>query len=288
MNRFRYLAVFVAFGILGSMFCTDADAQGKKRKLLYFSKSSGYEHSAVKREGDLHSHTDRIMVELGVQNGYDVVCSKDGGHINAKNLARYDAVAFYTSGDLVNDSGDGNPTITEQGLQDLFAWIKAGGGFSSWHAGTDSLRRAKPDQPSTEYTKLVGGAFLNHRKQEPATVIVTDPKFPAMKRMPLTFRFHEEWYIHDQINAGGTMHVLQLLDTQSMEQETYRTLKPFPITWCSQYGKGPVFVTAIGHREDVWEMPLIQGMIVDALAWTFGDVDGDASPNYDEVMKAYK
>lgn len=288
MKRFRYLAVFVALGILGSMLCIDAEAQAPKRKLLYFTKSSGYEHSVVKREADRLAHSEKIMAELGAQNGYDVVCTKDGGQINANNLAKYDAVAFYTSGDLVGESGDGHPQITEQGLNDLFAWIKAGGGFSAWHAGTDSLRRKSPDDPSTEYTKLVGGAFAGHHKQEPATVIVTDPKFPGMTRMPLTFRFNEEWYIHDQVNAGGTMRVLQILDTQSMKQEKYRTLKPYPITWCSQYGKGRVFVSAIGHREDVWEMPVIQGMIVDALAWTFGDVEGDASPNYDEVMKAYK
>jgi len=35
----------------------------------------------------------------------------------------------------------------------------------------------------------------------------------------------------------------------------------------------------------VWEMPMFQGMIVKALNWTFGDVPGDAAPNYAEFLK---
>ncbi len=285
MKRRNFMLSSAAAGLVAYANPSDAGAQIKKRRLLYFTKSSGFEHDAVKRDGDRLSHSERIVSDLGSKYGFDVVCTKDGGQITAKNLANYDSVMFYTSGNLLEEGTDKHPAVSAQGMQELFDWVKAGGGFSAWHAGTDSMRRESADQPTTEYTKMVGGAFAGHHKQEPATVINVDPEFPAVKRMPLLFRFNEEWYIHDQINTLGTMHVLQILDTQSMEQETYRELGPIPMTWCSNYGKGRVFVSGIGHRFDVWEMPLIQGMVIDSLAWTFGDVEGDASPNYDKVMK---
>lgn len=27
----------------------------------------------------------------------------------------------------------------------------------------------------------------------------------------------------------------------------------YPIAWCKEYGKGRVFYTSLGHREDVWD-----------------------------------
>ena len=27
----------------------------------------------------------------------------------------------------------------------------------------------------------------------------------------------------------------------------------YPIAWCKDYGKGRVFYTSLGHREDVWD-----------------------------------
>ena len=27
----------------------------------------------------------------------------------------------------------------------------------------------------------------------------------------------------------------------------------FPVSWCKTYGKGKVFYTSLGHREDIWD-----------------------------------
>jgi type 1 glutamine amidotransferase len=265
------------------LLCKDSIAEGEScaRRALYFTKSAGFEHSVVKREGDRLAHSERILTEVFARHGIELICTKDGGMITAENLSKFDTVLSYTSGNLLEPGTDKFAAISEEGFAQLLEWIRSGGGFIGIHASTDSNRAEQP----TEYTKLIGGAFQSHGQQEYATVKVVDPTFPAMRGLPVDFRMIDEWYVHNQVNAAGTMHVLMTLETGAMEQEMYNKVPTMPITWCSNYGKGRVFYTALGHREDVWEMPMVQGMILKAYEWTRGQVPGDASPNFAEFLK---
>jgi len=275
------IPVILATVLVGISFPAVAEKNERPLRVLYFTKSSGFEHSVVKREGGQLSHSEKILTDLFKLHGIELVCSKDGGSIDKENLKNYDTVMFYTSGNLLEEGNDKNPPITKEGLAEFFQWIRDGGGFIGLHAATDSMRAEEP----TEYTKTIGGAFVGHHSQEYATLDVVDPEFPAMKGLPIQFRMIDEWYIHNQLNAAKNMHVLIMLDTQSMEQEEYRKLAPYPIAWCSQDGKGRVYYTGLGHREDVWEMPMFHGMILEALDWTSGRADGDATPNFEKYIK---
>jgi hypothetical protein len=44
----------------------------------------------------------------------------------------------------------------------------------------------------------------------------------------------------------------------------------YALTWTKDYGKGRVFYTALGHREDVWEDPRFQTMMVEGILWACG------------------
>ena len=61
----------------------------------------------------------------------------------------------------------------------------------------------------------------------------------------------------------------------------------FPETWCRMHGRGRVFYTSMGHREDVWENPLYQGLLVGALKWATGQVDISVEPNVAKVTPGY-
>jgi type 1 glutamine amidotransferase len=52
----------------------------------------------------------------------------------------------------------------------------------------------------------------------------------------------------------------------------------YPIAWCKKYGKGNVFYTSLGHREDVWESPVYQEHILGGIKWALGLEPGDATP----------
>src|SRR5438067_1184187 len=79
-------------------------AAGQKtptRKLLFFTKSAGFQHSVVKRpKPDELAYAEQIMVDFGKAHGFDVTATKDGGFFTPEKLAEYDAVAFYTTGPL--------------------------------------------------------------------------------------------------------------------------------------------------------------------------------------------
>jgi type 1 glutamine amidotransferase len=58
---------------------------------------------------------------------------------------------------------------------------------------------------------------------------------------------------------------------------------PFPETWARMHGKGRVFFTSMGHREDVWQKPEYLALLVGAMNWVTGRVEADVKPNIKEV-----
>src|SRR5213080_1701798 len=86
-----------------------APADGRKQRLLFFTKSSGFEHSVIKRQGDQPSYAGKILADLGGKHGFEITETKDGGVFTPDNLAKYDAVFFYTTGDLTQAGTDKNP-----------------------------------------------------------------------------------------------------------------------------------------------------------------------------------
>jgi hypothetical protein len=81
-------------------------AKNPPRKVLFFSKSSGYEHSAIRRNGNGLSPAEVVLIELGKTYGFDVVATKDGSIFTRQNLKGFDAIFFYTTGDLTQSIGD--------------------------------------------------------------------------------------------------------------------------------------------------------------------------------------
>ena len=49
------------------------------------------------------------------------------------------------------------------------------------------------------------------------------------------------------------------------------------------HGKGRVFYTSLGHREDVWTNPTCQKVVLGGFAWALGNVEADVSPNIEKV-----
>ena len=62
---------------------------------------------------------------------------------------------------------------------------------------------------------------------------------------------------------------------------------PFPATWARMQQKGRVFYTSMGHREDVWENPLYQGLLTGAIHWALKKVDANVEPNITKVTPGY-
>lgn len=249
----------------------------KRQKVLYFSRSAGFEHSVVKRNGSELSYSDNVLTELGRRAGFDVECSKDGRVFDG-NLDQYDAIAFYTTGDLTGPSKDGSPPMTPQGKQKLLDAVSAGKGFVGFHSATDSFHSKTEVDP---YIAMIGGEFVIHGAQQEASLVIAGGGFPGMNLgMGEGIAFTEEWYACK--NFAKDLHVVLVQETKMMKGDMYRR-PDYPETWVHLYGKGRVFYTSLGHREDVWVNPFFQAIALGGLSWAMGNTEFNVTPNIDKV-----
>jgi len=285
MNRRDILAATGAAVLGASAFPLHwvAAADQKKQKILYFSRSAGFEHDAVKRKNGQPSISERILNELGKKHGFEVVSTKDGRVFDG-DLDQYDAIAFYTSGVLTEPNKQQTPPMTPEGKEKLLRAIAAGKGFIGLHAATDSFHSKGPsNQNQTEldpYIAMIGGEFIVHGDQQNATIRAASPKFPGVKEFGESVSLKEEWYTLK--NFAKDLHVILIEDNEGMEGDCYQR-PPFPMTWARMHNRGRVFYTSFGHRDDIWTNPGVQGIIAGGLAWAMRNVNVDVTPNIDKV-----
>src|SRR5688572_4229641 len=107
-------AAALGLGVAGCAAPT-ALAQPKTRKVLFFSKSSGYEHSVIKRKDGQPAFAEKILADLGPKHGIEFTFSKDGSLFTPDYLKTFDAFFFYTTGDLTWTGNDKNPPMSPAG-----------------------------------------------------------------------------------------------------------------------------------------------------------------------------
>lgn len=266
----------------------------KTRKVLFFSKSSGFEHSPIKTVNGQPSFAQKILTELGPKHGIEFTFSKDGSLFNAEYLAQFDAYFFYTTGQLTEKGKDGNPPMSHEGKAAFLNAIKNGKGFIGTHSATDTFNMGEgEDVPKDKiptryknygdaadpYVRMIGAEFIHHDKQQKATLHVVDSKFPGFEGRT-DFQLMEEWY--SLKDFSDNLHVILVQETAGMEGQHYQR-PPYPETWARMHGQGRVFYTSMGHREDVWTNPMYQQMLFGGIAWAVRNVDADVTPNIFKV-----
>ena len=261
----------------------EAAAEKKRKRVLYFTRNVGYYHSVVVRKGDALSHSERILVELGKQHGFDVDCTKDGRVFDG-DLDQYDVLAFYTNGDLTLPNPQNEPPMTAAGKKRFLDAIAAGKGFVGFHSSCACWRTPGPaDQNSDQvdpYIAMIGGEFIAHGPQQKAVMRVTSPNFPGMNGLGDSFELLEEWYAMK--NFARDLHVILVQETAGM-QGACSQRPAFPSTWARMQGKGRVYFNSMAHREDVWESDLFHQILLGGMAWAMGNIDADVTPNIERV-----
>src|SRR5688572_14357181 len=116
MNRRHFLHTTAALS-LGS-FCFDhqllaaAAANSPKRKILFFTKSSGFEHEVISYKNGQPSVAEKTLLELGPKHNFEFTFSKDGSLFGPDYLKQFDALFFYTTGDLCSPGTDRQPPMS--------------------------------------------------------------------------------------------------------------------------------------------------------------------------------
>jgi len=228
----------------------------------------GYRHEAV-------SHAIATIERLGRETGLwattirtdTEVLTKKKLEYNAKNLTNFNAVLFYTSGELEMDP--------EQKAALLSFVHDDGKGFIGVHSATITFTSWP------EYREMIGGCFDEHPWGTfDAPIVVEDPNFPGMQQWPKSFVLKDEIYQMKDFSRDK-VRILMRLDAARLDLNNPRVHRKdldFAVTWAKMYGKGRVYYSTLGHVEQNWDDPRIQKMYVDAIKWAMGLADADVRP----------
>jgi type 1 glutamine amidotransferase len=121
-------------------------------------------------------------------------------------------------------------------------WIKSGKSFVGMHAASDTFK----EYPA--YVDMIGGRFKSHGPQVSVDVLNKDSECPMCRHWGDSMKIFEEIYLLQDFDPAK-VHTVLALDKHPNEG----TPGNFPLSWVRYYGKGKVFYTALGHREDIWD-----------------------------------
>jgi uncharacterized protein len=238
-----------------------------KKHLLVIGEEKGYRHEAV-------SHAMATIERLGKDSGlWDTtlrtdteVLTKKKLEYNAKNLNDFDAVLFYTGGDLEMDA---------QQKADFISFVHDDGkGFIGVHSAAITFGNWP------EYVDMIGGYYDEHPWLTfDAPILVEDPNFPGMQKWPRSFVLRDEIY-QMRNYSRDKVRVLMRLDVSKVDMKNksvHRTDGDFAVTWAKMYGKGRVYYTTLGHVEENWDKPEFQAMMTEAIKWAMGLENADVT-----------
>ena len=152
--------------------------------------------------------------------------------MNSQALSNYDAVIFAnTTGEL--------PLPDRQAFLD---WLRSGKGFVGIHSATDTFHEFTP------YVRMIGGEFFAHGPERDAELTNEDLECPACRHLPVTWKVFDEIYIFRNFEPRRVRSLLA-----ANKEPNSGEPGNFPVSWSRTYGKGRVFYTSLGHRDDIWD-----------------------------------
>jgi uncharacterized protein len=248
--------------------------------LAWADVRNGYQHDSI-------SHAVATIERLGRESGaYDTFIRTDsqlitkhpitfpagtgiatGESFNVRNLDYFDAIFFFGVREI---------DLSPEQRADLLSFVRDDGkGFVAAHSAATAFFSWP------EFGEMLGGRFDEHPWGiTDATVVVDDPRFPAMAQFPKQAVFNDEHYQLKDFSRGK-LRVLAHLDASKLDLKAplvHRKDADFPVAWAKTYGKGRVFYSTLGHADTAWDNRAIQLMYLDAIRWALGLVPGDASP----------
>jgi uncharacterized protein (TIGR03437 family) len=236
-----------------------ANSLAATKKILYLTTSAGFRHDSIEASVN-------VLHELAARsNLFEVEATEDLGRISRQGLSEYDAVLFFTSGEL--------NLATEQKTA-LVDFVRSGKSFGGFHSATDTL------YTWPEYEELIGARFDGHPWTQEVSIDVEDSGHPASRDLAPSFKIVDEIYQHRDFSRSRS-RVLMTLDTSSVDLRATgvnRTDRDFPLAWVHPFGQGRVFYTALGHLDQTWMDARFQTMIENALLWLLNLRTGEAAP----------
>ncbi len=231
------------------------------KRVLVVTATHGFRHSSIPL-------AEKVIAGLGEQSGLYTVDYVRGGpdgkgseditqKMTRESLNKFDAIIFAnTTGDL--------PLPEKEALIDF---VKSGKGFVGMHSATDTFHGWRP------YIDMIGGEFLTHQEQARVDCINEDHDHPATRHLGPIYTVFDEIYIMKNFDRAK-VHGILTLD----KHPNSGVPGDYPIAWSREIGKGRLFYTSLGHREDVWLSAPYQQHILGGIKWALGLEKASATP----------
>jgi len=223
----------------------------QKGRLLYLTLSAGFHHDVVPFSAE-------IVKQIGEKSGaFEATVAEDVTPFTADGLKQFDAVMFYTTGEL---------PMTDAQKKAFVDFVRSGHGFIGVHSATDTFYDWQ------DYGEMIGGYFNGHPWHQPVTIQVADPTSSLVSFLAPSFQVNDEIYQIDDFDPR-TSHVLLRLDPSSVDLKKPGTRSKWygwPVAWTRRDGKGRVFYCSLGHEHDVWADPRYQQLLLNGIKWAMG------------------
>jgi len=251
-----------------------ARARTRKGVLAWADTRNGIaQHDSV-------SHALAVIERLGYESGtYDTYIRTDSNIVAKQPLTTTGAPASggpsLANVDAIFFLGHREVALEPQQRTELAAFVRdEGKGFVAAHTALNAF------ESWPEFGELLGGRYDDHPwNVASGTVINEDPSFPATKHFAASFPFVDEFYQTKEFSRDK-LRVLLRLDVSKMppSPQLRRADRDLPLAWAKMYGKGRVFYSSLGHAAETWDNRDIAQMYFEAIKWSLGLTQGDATP----------
>ncbi|MCW3849421.1 ThuA domain-containing protein [Sphingomonas sp. LB-2] len=224
----------------------------RPHRVLIFSKTNGF------RDDPQNKAATRALIRLATTRGWDFYASENAALFNREQLQEFDVIVL--------NSISGN-VWTDPQRAAFKAWLERGGGLVALHGSGGDHHYDWQWYVDT----VIGAQFIGHTYQpkqfQMGTILIADPRHPALHGIPLKWTREEEWYAFDRVPSGNRTHILATLDEASYEPAPEQRMGTHPIIWTRCVGRGRVFFSALGHKAETYGEPLHLRLIDNALGW---------------------
>ena len=100
---------------------------------------------------------------------------------------------------------------------------------------------------------MLGGAFRTHGPQVTVECNNQDPQHAACAALPAKWTVFDEIYQFKEFDRSRVHSLVSLEKLQVDNNPQKQVPGDWPVAWARNHGKGRVFYTSLGHREDVWD-----------------------------------
>jgi type 1 glutamine amidotransferase len=256
-----------------------------KRKLLVFSRYTGYHHEVI-------PHVDRVFEILGKKSGaFDVVISRDIEDLMLDKLAKFDVLVLNnncskdprrnlfldvleTDAKYSSLSAEERAAKADKLKHSILDFVSGGKGLVAIHGAVSMLNNSK------EFESMLGASFDFHPPNQEITVRAIDLDHPLLAAFrdagPLVHR--DEAYAFKGPYSKHNFHPLLVIDTAGLKDPKHRIDKDVRyIAWIKPYGKGRVFYCSPGHFPESYTSPTLLRFVLDGVQYAAGDLKCDDS-----------